>query len=396
MADRRRPLGERDSLGESALAQGSARYASMVAHHPHAVFSVDRDGFYTEANAHACAMTGLSLEQMRRTHFADTIHPADHAVMQDAFEHVMTGEPVVVEARVVRVDGAVVDFRCTGIPILEGGEVVGVHGVTEDITREKQVLRELEEANAAKTLFLATVSHELRTPLAALVGATDLLVHADSPAGSGHYLDMVQRASHQLMHLVDELLEFSGLQTHQTVLDVRPFEPRAVVDAVAAWAVPLARERGLDLVLSVDDAVPANAAGDVRRVRQVVANLVRNALTFTATGRVEVRVRARPHSLDPGDVHAADEWVEFVVTDTGPGIDEEHLRTLFAPFARSTARDARPGAGIGLGLAICRALADLMDGCLQVASTPGEGSTFTFGVPLGRCAPSRTEASAGG
>ncbi|MBS2939155.1 PAS domain S-box protein [Nocardioides sp. J2M5] len=360
-------------------------YASMVAHHPHAVFSVDREGRYTEANAHARAMTGMSLDEMRRTHFLQTIHPGDHELMLGAFAHVLSGEPIVVEARVVRVDGKVVDIRCTGIPVAVDGEVVGVHGVTEDVTREKQVVRELEEANAAKTLFLASVSHELRTPLAALVGATDLLVHADSPASSGHYVDMVQRAGHQLMHLVDELLEFSGLETHQTVLDVRPFAPRSVVDAVASWAVPLADERGLELSLTVDDAVPATASGDARRLRQVVANLVRNALTFTRAGRVDLRVRTRPHALDPGDAHAADVWVEFIVSDTGCGIDEEHLRTLFEPFARSTARDARPGAGIGLGLAICRALADLMDGCLQVSSAVGEGSTFTFGVPLGRC-----------
>ncbi len=397
MSDRRHPAASHDSpLGESALAQGSERYASMVVHHPHAVFSIDRDGYYTEANAHACEMTGLSLEQMRRTHFAETIHPADHAVMGRAFERVMTGEPVMVEARVLRADGGVVDFRCTGIPVVVDGEVVGVHGVTEDITRANQVQRELEVANAAKTLFLATVSHELRTPLATLVGATDLLVHADSPAGSSHYVDMVQRAGQHLMHLVDELLEFSGLETHQSVLHARPFELRSVVDTVTSWAVPLAEERGLELSVTIDDAVPVSADGDVRRVRQVVSNLVRNALTFTREGRVDVRVRTRPHALDPGDDHAADVWVEFVVEDTGPGIDPDHLATLFEPFARSTARDARPGAGIGLGLAICRALADLMDGSLCVTSTPGEGSTFTFGVPLGRCAPGRTEASPAG
>lgn len=384
------------SLGESALAQGSERYASMVIHHPHAVFSIDREGYYTEANARACEMTGLSLEQMRRTHFAQTIHPGDHAVMADAFEHVMTGEPVMVEARVVRVDGRVVDFRCTAIPVVVDGEVVGVHGVTEDITRAKQVQRELEVANAAKTVFLATVSHELRTPLATLVGATELLVHADSPGGSRHYVDMVQRAGQSLTHLVDELLEFSGLETHQTVLQTGPFDVRSLVDAVESWAVPLAEERGLELSVTIDDDVPVSAAGDVRRVRQVVANLVRNALTFTRTGSVDLRVRTRPHALDPGDDHAADVWVEFVVEDTGPGIDEDHLATLFEPFARSTARDARPGAGIGLGLAICRALTDLMDGSLGVTSTPGAGSTFTFGVPLGRCAPGRTEASASG
>ncbi|CAM3614938.1 PAS domain-containing sensor histidine kinase [Nocardioides zeicaulis] len=354
----------------SLAAHGSQKYASMVTHHPHAVFAVDRDGFYTEANAHACEMTGLSLEQMRRTHFADTIHPDDHPVMQEAFQRALAGEPVVVEARVVRSDGALVDFRCTGIPLLVDGEVVGVHGVTEDVTRAKQVLRELEEANAAKTLFLATVSHELRTPLATLVGAADLLMHADPGAPVERHVRMVHRSSERLLHLVEELLEFSGLETHQTVLRPGPFDPRHVVDDVSRWAVPLADERGLALRVSVDDAVPHTVVGDVRRVTQVVTNLVRNALTFTRAGHVELRVRSGEGRL------------EFTVADTGVGIEPDHLLELFEPFARSAARYARPDAGIGLGLAICRSLADLMDGSLDVASTPGEGSTFTFSVPL--------------
>lgn len=357
-------------LGESALAQGSERYASMVVHHPHAVFSVDREGYYTEANAHACEMTGLSLEQMRRTHFAETIHPDDHPVMLEAFQQVLTGEPVVVEARVVRVDGGLVDFRCTGIPIVVDDEVVGVHGVTEDVTEAKRVLRELEEANAAKTLFLATVSHELRTPLAALVGATDLLVHAEPGDPIERHVEMVHRSGERLLHLVEELLEFSGLETHQTVLRPVPYDPRDVVDEVARWAAPLADGRGLELRLSVDDSVPRRAVADARRVTQVVSNLVRNALTFTRRGHVELRVRSGADA------------VEFTVADTGVGIEPDHLAELFEPFARSAARYARPDAGTGLGLAICRSLADLMDGALRVVSTPGEGSTFTFSVPL--------------
>ena len=208
-------------LGDGARAESSERYASMFTHHPHAAYSVDTRGYFTDANDRSLEMTGLSLEEMRRTHFAQVIHPDDLHLIQDGFDRAMAGDPQVVEARVVRVDGEVVDIRCTAIPVIVADEVVGVHGVTEDVTEAKRVLRELEEANAAKTLFLATVSHEVRTPLAALVGASELLIDTDLPPEPEHFARIVHRSGERLMHLVQEILEFSGLEavsyTHLTL-----------------------------------------------------------------------------------------------------------------------------------------------------------------------------------
>ena len=367
-------------LGEGALAQSTERYASMFTYHPHAAYSVDRHGYFTDANPRALEMTGLSLAQIREAHFSQVIHPDDLHLIQDAFDGAMAGRPQVVEARVVRADGVIVDVRCTAIPVVVGGEVVGVHGITEDVTAAKQVVRELEEANAAKTLFLATVSHEVRTPLAALVGATDLLL--DSPHGpeSEHYMHMVHRSGERLMRLVNEILEFSGLEAHQTVLHPRPFAVRAVVEDVAEWAVPFAESRGLEISFLVDESVPESVVGDGRRITQVVTNLVQNAIKFTESGRVDLRVASRAQ----GD----GTWVEFVVTDTGIGIAEDQVRTLFEPFTQLDAHTPRGRPGIGLGLAICRELVDLMDGQLRVSSTTGVGSTFSFGVLLGSVAQS--------
>ncbi len=133
---------------EVARAEGSERYASFFHHHPHATYSLNRHGYYTDANDRALAMTGLSLEQMREAHFAQVIHPEDLHIIQTRFDRTLAGEPGLAEARVLRTDGRIVDFRTTMIPVVIGGEVVGAHGVTEDITAAKQVLRELEEANA--------------------------------------------------------------------------------------------------------------------------------------------------------------------------------------------------------------------------------------------------------
>jgi PAS domain S-box-containing protein len=365
------------ALGAQALSQGGERYASMFTHHPHAAYSVDEHGYFTDANQHALAMTGLSLEEMRRAHFAQVIHPDDLHVIQAGFEGAMAGEPQVMDARVVSTDGEHTDIRCTAIPVIVGGEVVGVHGVSEDVTEAKRVLRELEEANAAKSLFLATVSHEVRTPLAAIVGAAELLMGSDLDPEPEHFARIVHRSSERLMRLVHDILEFSGLEAHQTVLRRGPVDVRDVVDDVASWAVPFAESRELDLTFTVDGAVPNVATGDSRRVNQVVTNLVQNAITFTERGSVAVTVTSRPCD-DP----AAGTWVEFRVCDTGIGIAACHLRDLYEPFVQADPLATGDRQGVGLGLAICRELVELMDGRLSVESALGEGSTFTFGVPL--------------
>lgn len=369
-------------MGEGALAQAVERYASLFTHHPHATYSVDRSGYYTDANQLALDMTGLSREQMRQTHFAQVIHPEDVRLLQDAFELVLAGTPQVVDARLLRADGEVVDVRCTAIPVVVGGEVVGVHGITEDTTAARRVLRELHEANVAKTRFLATVSHEVRTPLAALVGAADLLMEAELPPDSAQLAQIVQRSTERLMRFTHDLLEFSGLEAHRTVLRRAPVHVRDLVDDVAAWAAPLVEGRDVEVSFTIDDAVPSSVVGDGPRIGQVVRALVHNAVTYTARGRVDVRVTCPTpagHAALDGDT-----WVEFEVTDTGSGIAAHQLPALFEPFARADPHDSGDRRGNGLGLAIASELAELMHGRLGVVSVPGEGSTFTFGAPLGR------------
>ena len=380
-------------LEEDTLAQSAERYASMFTHHPHATYSVDPRGYFTDANARALEMTGLSLEQIRQTHFSQVIHADDLHVIQAAFQGAMSGEPQLSEARVVRDDGAVVEIRATAIPVVVDGEVVGVHGISEDITEAKRVVRELEAANAAKSLFLATVSHEVRTPLAVLVGATELLKDLDLDPEPEHYADMVHRSGQGLMRLVDDILEFSGLEADQTVLHPRPFDVRQLLEDLAGWAVPSAERRGLEISFDVDDAVPATLVGDCRRISQVVTNLVHNAIKFTERGSVHVRVGCPAVGPEGPDT---DVRVELSVADTGIGIAEEHLPSLFEAFTQVDPHAAGDRQGFGLGLAISRLLVDLMGGRLEVSSTLGAGSTFAFTVPLGRVSPESASCSGEG
>jgi PAS domain S-box-containing protein len=370
------------------------RYSSMFTHHPHAAYSVDPDGYFTDANARALEMTGLTLEQMRRTHFAEVIHPDTLRPIEEGFFRALAGEPQVVDAQVLRPDGKVIDIRCTAIPVIVDGRVVGLHGITEDTTEAHRVVRELEAANNAKTLFLATVSHEVRTPLAALVGATELLMDLDLDPEPQHYAKIVHRSSERLMALVHDILEFSGLEAHQAVLHLDPFDVRTAIEDLADWAGPSAAGRGIDFSVDVAESVPATAIGDGRRVVQVLSNLVQNAIKFTEEGSVDVRVTALPgHPDDDTDERT---WLEVTVTDTGIGIDEDHLGAIFEPFTQADPHKAGDRQGSGLGLAICRELVDLMDGELHVRSTLGEGSTFTFGVPLRHCPEGLLPSSADG
>lgn len=376
--------GERDgsssehaTLGERALAQSSERYASMFIHHPQATWSLDAAGYFTDANERTLEMTGLTLDELRQAHFAEVIHPDDLGPIQTGFENAIAGEPQVVEARVVSNDGEVADTRVTAIPVVIGSEVVGVHGVSEDVTESNRLLRELEEANAAKSLFLATISHEVRTPLAALVGASELLLDCDLAPEPEHFARIVHRSGERLMQVAQNILEFSGLEAHQTMLRSEPVDLRAIIEDVACWAKNFADGRDLAVTFTVDDRLPSGAVGDARRISQVLTNLVQNAITFTEQGSVDVGVTSGP----AGDA-AGTAWVEFEIRDTGIGIDEGHQHDLYLPFVQVNPMAAHDGQGVGLGLAICRKLVDLMGGRLTFESALGVGSTFTFRIPL--------------
>lgn len=369
---------------EGVLASSGERYASLFTHHPHATYSVDRNGYYTDANPRALAMTGLTLQQMRETHFALVIHPEDVHIIKDGFDRALAGEPNLAEARVLHVDNQVIDIRCTMIPAVVDGEIVGVHGVTEDITEAKQVLRQLEEANSAKARFLANTSHEIRTPLASVIGAMELLMEAELETAPEHFVHVAHRNSQRLAQLVDGILDYSRLQAHQIVLHPKPISIREIVEGIEAWAVASASPRGLTISFVVDETVPMTAVGDGLRISQVVTNLVQNAIKFTKSGGVAVRVGSRIEApLPHGTTANPDIWVDFTVTDTGIGIADDDVHTIFDPFTQADPSDTRDHEGLGLSLTICRDLVDLMGGQLHSFSKIGEGTTFTFNVPLG-------------
>jgi PAS domain S-box-containing protein len=364
------------SPAERALAEKADRYRSLFAYSPHGVLSLDLTGHLTEANDALEQLTGRSRGELLEVDYRDIIHPEDIVAAEKAFEAVKARVPQLLEARMVTPVGEVREVRLTAVPVVVFDQVVGVHGMTEDVTETNKMHRDLEAANTAKTLFLANVSHEVRTPLTMVLGATEILLDTELDPGQGQLTDMVHRNSRRLLRLVNDILDFSRLEAGKISLLPAPFRLAGVIEEILEWAQPRAAARGVRLSTTLDAALPTNVHGDALRVSQVLSNLVDNALKFTESGSVDITMSLRAPTT-PGP-EAGTVRVEFVVADTGVGFSPEHLKSMFDTFTQAD----QTNNGVGLGLAICRDLVDLMGGDLGAVSTPGTGSTFTAVLPL--------------
>jgi PAS domain S-box-containing protein len=371
------------SPSERSLAEKADRYRSLFAYIPNGVFSLDLEGHLTEANGALQELTGRSRPEMLDIDYHELFHRDDIAIAEKAFLAVKERVPQTLEVRLVTLEGDIREIKLSAVPVVVFDQVVGVHGMIEDVTEANGMHRELEAANTAKTLFLANVSHEVRTPLTMIIGATEILVETDLDAGQGQLADMVNRNSQRLLRLVNDILDFSRLEAGKISLLPAPFRLAEVVDELLEWARPRAVAEGLALSATLDAALPSGVCGDALRISQVLSNLVDNALKYTETGSVDITVRLRPGAAPTaGGVGNGVLNVELAVSDTGVGISRHHVELLFDSFTQADPNATRSRNGVGLGLAICRDLVDLMGGEIGAESTPGLGTTFTVVLPL--------------
>jgi signal transduction histidine kinase/FixJ family two-component response regulator len=259
--------------------------------------------------------------------------------------------------------------------------------LTAEIAERRRAAVELEAAREAalnasrlKSEFLANVSHEIRTPMNGVMGMTDLAMQMPLPAEARRYLEVAQSSADLLLQVIDDVLDFSKVEAGR--LDMHPVELdiRAEVDQLVALMGPRAEARGLLLNARIHNSVPQQFVGDPVRLRQVLLNLVANALKFTDRGSVTIEVRA----LDSNETEASEVELHFAVRDTGVGISPDNQARIFDAFVQVAGATSAERGGTGLGLAIAARLVTVMGGQLQVTSTPGTGSTFFFVVKFPR------------
>ena len=284
----------------------------------------------------------------------------------------------------VRKDGSTLPVNVTATPVRDAqGQVTGFLGIAKDVSVEREGLRVLalardqaEQASMAKSRFLANMSHEIRTPMNAVLGMLELLQHTALSPLQADYARKSELAARSLLDLLNDILDFSQVEANKVQLENSAFHIETLMRDLSVILTSLLGNKDVELIFAIDPAIPAQLLGDATRLRQVLINLASNAIKFTEHGEVTVTLRLTGDAADdaPGSV------IEFIVEDTGIGIAQDKLGSIFDGFTQAEASTTRRFDGTGLGLTISRRLVELMGGRLAVQSREGAGSRFAFSV----------------
>jgi len=347
-----------------------------------AIYLVTPDGSMPYVNQAACRMLGYERDEMLRLRVAD-IDPAmsDAAAWGRVWTLLTRKRSLVATSAHVTKDGRSVPVELSfNLAALDGREYACAiaRDVTERLAFEEKLERARHAAEAASRVkgeFLATMSHEIRTPLNGVFGMTELALDSDDDAERRQFILAARASAETLLTMLNDILDYSQAEAGRLAIENTDFDAAEIGRLVVSGLAADARRRAIELRLLVDPELPSVMHGDPRRLRQILTNLAANALKFTERGHVEVRIGCEHAEDAPPNLMAE-------VRDTGIGIAAQDLERIFEPFTQLESSHARRFAGVGLGLAIVRDLVHAMGGTIEVASTPGTGTTFRCRLPL--------------
>lgn len=367
---------------ELLAAESEAKYRMLVEGSSDLIYSIGLDGCFTFLSA-GVEKFGYTIDEVLGKPMFQFVHPDDRTRIIEKFQEGFRrgAHPTTNRFRILTKNGDVKNVEETGRIICDDqGRAVMVTGILRDVTERtlvEETLRRSKEmaeaASRAKSAFLASMSHEIRTPMNAILGFSDLILQAPLTAEVRHQMEIVKKSGHDLLRIVDDLLDLARIEAGQMRFEERPFSLPSLLKEVVQTLEVRVREKGLRLVANIGPDLPEWWLGDGLRIKQILNNLIGNALKFTREGLISLDVATAPKAQS-GTIPRE---IILRVSDTGIGIPSEKLQEIFHPFTQVDSGYSRRYGGVGLGLTICKRLIEHMGGSISVESSVGIGSTFT-------------------